>query len=128
MPVLETAHSCNGGSHARRILATEFGIFIAPTDPDYGTGFARLSTIATTTTGTTRTTAHTTCSYTEARSFLEDTAETWARSDTYPTLNPDAVTVYVHPALIGEVNALNIVYHEAKTHHTRRNPDQDAPF
>lgn len=128
MPVTVRPHDCHDGRRSHQSIETEFGIFIAPTNPDHGTGFARLSTVATTTTGQTDSNATTAGTYSEATSFLDETAEDWARSDTYPTLHPDAVTVVVHPDLEGELDALDIVYHEARAHQTRTNPDQDAPF
>lgn len=128
MPVTVTPHDCHGGRTGHQSIETEFGIFIAPTKPDHGTGFARLSTVATTTSGQTNSDATTAGTYSEATSFLEETAENWARSDTYPTLHPEAVTVVVHPDLEGELDALDIVYHEARTHHARTNPDRESSF
>lgn len=128
MPVTVTPHDCHGGRRGHQSIETEFGIFIAPTNPDHGAGFARLSTVATTTSGQPDSNATTAGTYSEATSFLEETAEDWAHSDTYPPLHPDAVTVVVHPDLEGELDALDIVYHEASTHHARTNPASDPSF
>ena len=90
MPVTVTPQDCYGGRHAHQSIETEFVIFIAPTD--HGTGFAQLSTVATTT-GQTKLSATTAGTYSQSASFLKDTAERWGHSDSDPTLHPDAVTV-----------------------------------